>query len=236
MPNLSVLPDFPRRVSLIGGLGVDPMVRLSLSARRLLAYLALRAQPVARRVAAAQLWPDMPEDAGRTNLRRTLWQVPGGWVAAVGEELLLQACCDLPLAHAAAARALDGEPIGFSEIELLCGDVLPGWNEEWLMPAQDAFRLLRVQALEAACRSLAAVGQLALAVQAGTAAVAAEPFSESAAEALIHAHLAQGNRFHAMQCYRLLAERLDEELGVAPDPALQKRFNALNACARLRAS
>lgn len=236
MPDTPCSPDSPRRISLIGGLGVDPMVRLSLPARRLLAFLALRGQPVLRRVAASNLWPDLPEDASRTNLRRALWQVPDGWIAGLGEELLLQAHCDMPAAHAAAVRALGGEAIGFVEIELLCGDLLPGWNEEWLMPAQDAFRLLRVQALEAACRNLTALGQVALAVHAGTAAVAAEPLCESAAEALIDAHLAQGNRFHAVQCYTLLAERLDEELGVAPNTALQQRLTSLNACARPRAS
>ena len=35
---------------------------------------------------------------------------------------------------------------------------------------------------------------------------------------------------------KLLAERLDEELGVAPNTALQQRLTSLNACARLRAS
>lgn len=225
-----------RRISLIGGLGVDPMERLSLAARRVLAFLALRGHPMVRKVVASQLWPDAPEETGRTNLRRALWQVPTGWITCCGEELVLQAECDLAAAHAAASRALGGEMVGFAEIELLCDDLLPGWNEEWLVAAQDAYRLLRVQALEAACRHLTTAGQLALAVQAGTAAVAAEPFSESAAEALIDAHLAQGNRFHALQCYQSLERRLARELGVTPDPLLQQRVGTLLACPRQHAS
>ena len=54
-------------------------------------------------------------------------------------------------------------------------------------------------------------------------AVAAEPLRESAAEALIDAHLAQRNRHQAVQCFRRLEQRLDEELGVEPDPALAAR-------------
>ena len=84
--------------------------------------------------------------------------------------------------------------------------------------------MLRVQALEAACRTMAAAGSHALATQAGAAAVAAEPLRESAAEALIEAHLAQRNRYEAMLCFRSLAQRLDLELGVSPDPILAQRM------------
>ncbi len=132
-----------------------------------------------------------------------------------------------PKAHRVAARALDGQPLTFDEITLLSDDILPGWHEEWALPAQEAFRLLRVQALEAACRTMAASGSHALAIQAGAAALAAEPLRESAAEALIEAHLAQRNRYEAMQCFRSLAQRLDEELGVLPDPSLAERLTAI---------
>jgi DNA-binding SARP family transcriptional activator len=174
----------------------------------------------------------VPEGVGRANLRRALWHVPRGWVTTVGEELVLDAECDLPKAHHVAARALDGQPLTFDEITLLSDDILPGWHEEWVLPAQDAFRLLRVQALEAACRTMAASGSHALATQAGAAALAAEPLRESAAEALIEAHLAQRNRYEAMQCFRSLAQRLDDELGVLPDPSLAERLTAIGRTRR----
>lgn len=212
-----------RRITIFGRLGVYPMMRLSLPGRRLLAYLAIRRQPVARSLASAQLWPDVADDAGRANLRRALWNVPHGWVATIGDELVLDAQCDLEDAHRSAARALAGEPLSLEEIALLSNDILPGWHEEWVLPQHDAFHMLRVQALEATCRTMASSGQYGLAIQAGAAAVAAEPLRESAAEALIDAHLAQRNRYQAVQCFRLLAQRLDHELGVEPDPALAAR-------------
>jgi DNA-binding SARP family transcriptional activator len=216
-----------RRVATIGRLGVQPRENLSLPGRRLIAYLAVRGRPVARSVASAQLWPDLPEETGRANLRRSLWQLPRGWVETLGDELVLEAESDLAQAQAAAGRALGGEPLTFPDIVLLSGDVLPGWYEEWVVPAQEAFRLLRVQALETACRTMTSTGRHALAIQAGAAALAAEPLRESAAEALIDAHLAERNRYEAVQCYLSLAQRLRDELGVAPDPLLAERVAGL---------
>jgi len=216
-----------RRVAIVGRLGVHPLVRLSLPGRRLIAFLALIGEPISRGRASAGLWPDQPEEIGRANLRRALWQLPRGWVDIIGDELRLEAETDVAAARTLARHALEDGSLTLSEIELLSTDILPGWQEEWLFAAQDAFRLLRVQALEAACRTMANNGQYAQATQAGLAALAAEPLRESAAEALIDAHLAQRNRYEAAQCFRSLAQRLRDELGVAPDPELTARLVSL---------
>jgi DNA-binding SARP family transcriptional activator len=223
----SIVIEVRRQVGIVGRLGVFPMVRVTLPARRILAYLALQESPVSRASASAQLWPDQPEAQGRANLRRGLWQLPRGWVNASGDDLVLMAESDLLAARRVAARALDGGALTLAEITLLSSDILPGWHDEWVVSAQDAFRLLRVQALEAACRTMAASGHHALATQSGLAALAAEPMRESAAEALIEAHLAQRNRYEAAQCFHALAQRLHDELGVAPDPALRSRLLAI---------
>lgn len=224
---LNDIGEVRRAVAIVGRLGVFPSVKLPLPGRRILAYLALHAQPVTRSEAAAKLWPDVADEAGRANLRRALWHLPHGWVGVDGDELFLQATSDFTRAREVAARALGGEPLTFDEIGLLSHDILPGWHEDWVLPAHEAFHLLRVQALEAACRTMAAKGNHALATQAGMAAIAAEPLRESAAEALIDAHLAQRNRYEALQCYRLLAVRLRDELGVKPDPVLAARVASI---------
>jgi len=205
----------------VGTLGVRPMLKLSIPARRLLAFLALHGGSVERSAAAAGLWPDCPEETGRANLRRALWQVPHEWVEVIGDMLVLQAECDLGEARRAAARAIEGQRLTFDEIDILCRDVLPGWHDDWAIAAHEEFRLLRVQALESACRTLSAQANHALAVQAGAAAVVAEPLRESATAALIDAHLAQHNRYEALQCFRALRSRLSEELGVAPAAGLE---------------
>jgi DNA-binding SARP family transcriptional activator len=213
-----------RIVAIVGRLGVHPMVRLPLPARRLIAYLALNGAPITRAVTSAALWPDCPEEVGRANLRRAIWNVPAGWIISTGDELILDAVTDLAEAEEAAARAIDGKELRLADIKLLSSDILPGWHEEWTLAAQEQFRLLRVQALEAACRTMIASNHLALATQAGSAALSAEPLRESAAEVLIEAHLAQNNRYEAVRCYRLFAERLEVELGVVPQPSLAARL------------
>ncbi len=215
------------RLAVLGRLGVYPLVRLSLPGRRLLAYLALSGEPVTRMAAAAGLWPEAADEAARANLRRSLWQVPRGWVSAIGDELALEAEVDLARAKAAASRALKGERLDFDELELLAHDILPGWHDEWVLAAADAFHLLRVQSLEAAGRTWLAAGDFALATHAAASALAAEPLRESAAAALIDAHLAQSNRYEAVQCFRSLEKRLKLELGVAPHPALSRRVAGL---------
>jgi len=218
-----------RIVAIVGRLGVHPMVRLPLPARRLIAYLALNGAPIARGVASAALWPDCPDDVGRANLRRAIWNVPEGWIVSTGVELALDADTDLAEAEAAAGRAIGGNELGLADIKLLSSDILPGWHEEWVLADQERFRLLRVEALEAACRTMIASNQFVLATQAGSAALAAEPLRESAAEALIEAHLAQNNRYEAVRCYRSLSERLKVELGVNPHPSLSARLRHCRA-------
>lgn len=216
-----------RLIAVIGALGIRPMLKLSIPARRLLAFLALRGGAISRSAAAEQLWTDCPEDTARANLRRALWQVPAPWIDAVGDMLVLDAACDLNDARHCAARAIEGQRLTFDEIDVLGRDVLPGWHEDWAIAAHEEFRLLRVQALEAACRTLSAQANHALAVQAGAAAVGAEPLRESATAALIDAHLAQHNRFEAVRCFVALKQRLAEELGVSPEPELAARMDGL---------
>jgi DNA-binding SARP family transcriptional activator len=216
-----------RLLGIVGSLGMHPITRLSIPVRRLFVFLAISKGPVERAVAAARLWPDRTDQVARSNLRRTLFQAPAGWILCDADDLVLDADIDLTAARASALRGVSGAQLVFEEITALTEDILPGWHEDWLIPTQDSFRLLRVQALETACRTLSASGQFALAIQAGAAAVLAEPLNESAAEALILAHLAQRNRFQAVQCYRALAERLGEELGVEPDPQLSCKLKAI---------
>ena len=220
------MPEPTRRLAVVGGLGVLPSVRLSLPSRRLLAFLAVAGPEASRGVVAGRLWADIPETQARANLRRAIWQSPGGWVVADGDELRLDAEVDLTRLHEVACAAIEGAPLTMDEIDLLSRDLLPGWHEEWAIPAQEAFHLLRVQALEAACVTMTQQRMHALATQAGTAALAADPLRESAAYALILAHLQEGNRHAAAMRFRAFARTLEEELGVAPDPRLARAVNS----------
>jgi DNA-binding SARP family transcriptional activator len=213
-----------RHVRLIGGLSVEPTSRLTVPARRLLVFLALRSGPVPRWVVAEALWGGQPERQARASLRRAIWHLGEEWLALDGDALSVTAAVDVTAARVAAELALRGEALPRESVALLTTDILPGWNDEWLIPFQEEFHDLRVRALEIACRTLVQRGDLPLATQAGTAAVAAEPLRESAVEAVVISHLAEGNRYEAVRCYRSLARLLRTELGVRPNDGLTERL------------
>jgi DNA-binding SARP family transcriptional activator len=51
-----------------------------------------------------------------------------------------------------------------------------------------------------------------------TLAIGAQPMRESAHQALLRAHICQGNRFEALQHYSEFTQMLERELGVPPSP------------------
>lgn len=207
-------------VRVLGRFQVEPEMRLVSGAARTVAYLALADGRAGRDEIAEALWPFARRQQSRANLRKSIWQIPSGLVDASNGSLRLCADIDIVRAHETAAAALSGEAIEFSDVQLLSYDVLIGWYDEWIDGFRDDFASLRVAALETACRTLVETGRALLAVRAGEAALAADPFRESAALALIGAHLAQGNRHAAAALGQRFAARLQSELGLSPAPQL----------------
>ena len=152
---------------MLGRLGVYPAERLSGTGRRALAYLAVKGPVAQRSFMCTNLWPSLSEDRARANLRRTLWQLPLGWVDASSWELHLMADVDLDDAHETAALAMTSTPLEPPQVELLMHDLLPGWYEEWLAPEQDQFHLQRIQALEEVCRTATKAQDFGLATSPG---------------------------------------------------------------------
>jgi DNA-binding SARP family transcriptional activator len=116
--------------------------------------------------------------------------------------------------------------VNSADIALLrdSGDLLPDWYDDWVIIERERFRELRVEALERICRQLSGVGRYGDAVQAGLAAVAAEPLRESAHQALIGAHLAEGNRTDALRQYQLLSYLLRRDLDLEPSPGVSQEL------------
>jgi DNA-binding SARP family transcriptional activator len=205
-----------RHLTVLGGMGISPPDRFSGIGRRVVAHLAVRGPRQLRSLLCAGLWPDVPDERAKANLRRALWQLPDGWVVPDGPDLRLDAAVDLDDARRVAGHAIRGGRLTWDEVDLLSHDLLPGWFEDWVVEERECFALLRVQALEAACRSAAEAGDYALSTQAGSIAVRAEPLRESAVMALVEAHLGEGNLCLAVRQYRAYADLLRDELGVSP--------------------
>jgi DNA-binding SARP family transcriptional activator len=132
-------------------------------------------------------------------------------------------------ANASLRSTLRADSATSADIDGLClaGELLPDWYDDWVLIERERFRQLRLHALDAFCESLTADGRYAGAVEAGQAAVAAEPLRESAHRLLIRAHLAEGNRDDAIRQYCFFRDILEAELGLAPSPQIEELVTSL---------
>jgi DNA-binding SARP family transcriptional activator len=87
---------------------------------------------------------------------------------------------------------------------------------------RERFRQVRLHALETLCDRFAEAGYTMRAIDAGLAAVTADPFRESGHRALIRVHMKEGNPSEAIRQYVLYRRLLDEELGIEPTAGLTK--------------
>jgi DNA-binding SARP family transcriptional activator len=222
------MPTDPGRVrlSLMQGFQLsqeDHLVVLPFGAQRLIAFLALQNRPVLRVFVAGNLWLDKPEDVACGSLRSALWQLRRCGleiVDATHRHLQLSASLYVDvreiLTHA--HQLIEGTCGSFGQQPhyLFTGELLPDWYEDWVIVERERIRQLRLHALEAMGHRLIEQGRTIQAIEAGLAAVAADPLRESSHRLVISAHLAEGNRSEALRQYEAYAQLLDENLGLKP--------------------
>jgi DNA-binding SARP family transcriptional activator len=195
-----------------------------MQAQRVLALLALRWALLTRATLAGTLWGDIPERRAQANLRNAVWRIRLTSDAllrctrnAVGLNTAL--ALDLHQAQRSARMMLNGDLAELDD-ESLGHDLLPSWDEEWLVFERERQRQLRMHALEALSDSLCRLGRYPEAITAALTAVRAEPLRESAQRALISAHLGEGNASEAVRQLDGYRKLLDGELGLAPSDQL----------------
>jgi DNA-binding SARP family transcriptional activator len=205
-------------------------VHLPVPARRVLALLALRDRPLHRSHVAGLLWLDSTEARASGSLRSALWklrQAHRDLVFEIDHRLALSTAVavDARDAEAWARQVLDaGRELREPDVAAASrfGDLLPDWYEDWVALDRERLRQLRAHALEALCGRLAAARRFGEAILVGLAAVAHEPYRESAHRALISAHLAQGNRAEAARQYGSYRRLLANDLGFAPSELMDE--------------
>ena len=202
---------------------------LSTGEARLLAFLALRRGENDRRVGAGSLWPDVDETRAGGNLRSALWRLnalPAPLVEVGRATVALHASVlvDVRLLADWAARMISGErdPADLRHAPWDVGgvDLLPGWQDEWILLERERLRQRLLHGLECMSTELVQRGRCAEAVEIALIAVSADGLRESAQRVLIEAHLAEGNWAEARRCFRAHSEMLERELGVPPSPHL----------------
>jgi DNA-binding SARP family transcriptional activator len=231
------------RLSLLGGfsLVVDGRpVTLPMQAQRVLAYLSLAdpdhpGQP--RTGLAEHLWGDVPGARANASLRTALWrirQASDGLVRVSRETVGLDERVEVDVrARAAQAHRLlaDGPGLRPSDDDIrgLRGDLLPGWDEDWLLLERERIRQTQIHALEALARRMCGLGRHLEAIDAALAAIALEPLRESAHGVLIDVFLAEGNLAQARQQFDRYASLLRFELALSPSAELVSRVAAASA-------
>jgi DNA-binding SARP family transcriptional activator len=210
-------------------------VPLQARAEQLVAFLALHDRPVQREHIAGSLWLDSPDERAMANLRSTLWRVRRAGCPVVqdlGEHLVLHpaVAVDVRALIDFTHRLFDGSEPGDGEwLSQIAeaGDLLPDWDNEWVIVERERIHQLRLHALELLCERLAAAGRFGPAVEACLAAVAAEPLRESAQRALISVYLAEGNSAEAVVQYRCYRQLMHEELGLEPSSQMENLVRGL---------
>jgi DNA-binding SARP family transcriptional activator len=200
------------------------IVRLPMSARRVVTFLALRGHAVLRVHVAGSLWLDSPEERAFANLRSALWRIHRSGVALVesSDDTLRLAAgvrVDLSDAGALARRLIGSVPMGAGadvDWSPLTREILPDWDDDWVLVEREHFRNLSLQALESLCEHLTAQGRLRQALEVGLATFARDPLRESAHRLLVRIYLADGNPFDALRQYRLYRDMARSRLGIEP--------------------
>jgi DNA-binding SARP family transcriptional activator len=209
-------------------------IALPYSLERVVAYLALARGPVSRSRLAGALWPDVPERRAHGDLRSALWRLHrmSGVIERDEHRLALAPDVDVDLANVAdLTRALihRSAPDALYRLpELVDGsEILPGWDEEWLVVERERYRLLRLRALELAGEAFLAANDHARAMEASLASISSEPYRESAHRLLVRIHIAEGNGSEALRAYRVYCRIVEEELGIRPSSQMEELIDSV---------
>ena len=195
----------------------DASVAVPHGVQRLLALLAMAAQPISRSRLAGQLWLDVPEWRALGNLRSALWRlrrIGRPIVRSLDDRLVLDSEVEVDLFDLSRLMTqLTDEPddraLSHLPEVVAATELLPGWEDEWIIVERERYREVRLHALERACEALLDRGGHAAAVEAALAAIRTEPFRDSAQRLLVRAYLDEGNRAAALRTYAAFRDRLE---------------------------
>lgn len=193
----------------------------------LLIYLAEAKGAVARDVIATLLWPETPRETGLARLRRLLHRIE----LAVGQSIFetdrtsvrwspeVELKIDSHLFESACDRG-DFE----KACQIYRGDFLAGFAlddcrefEDWAFFRREALRGRLMHALERLVQDKNAAGDHFAATAHAGGLVELDPLSEVYGRHLIRSLLLAGDRSAAERQHAALAQRLRDELGVAPE-------------------
>jgi DNA-binding SARP family transcriptional activator len=208
------------------------------SVERVLAYLALTDRPVSRAKLAGTLWVDASEQRAANNLRTALWRLGracGQLVSADPDRLVLSPDVRVDateLSNLANRLIHDPRPDPADLRDVPClvarAELLPDWDDGWVVADRERFRLLRLQALERAAAVLIERRCLGEALVTALASVQTEPLRESCRRLVVAVHVAEGNIAEALRSYEEYRVMLWEELRIEPSRLMRQLIEPLS--------
>ncbi len=235
------------RARLFGGLSVEidgrrvPSIP-GFKARSLFAYLVLHPGPHPRVRLAGTFWPDVLDASARGSLRVALWTVRRALEAVdgqghlVADRLTAGLGSDLPCevdTERFDALLAAGDAGSLTEaVALYRGPLLANLPDEWVLVAQEQYRIRVADACERLGDLAEASGDLPAAADWARRGLGHDPARESCHRALIGRLEANGRAAEALAAYRRCVAVLDAELGVEPSmetQAFARRIRAAGA-------
>ncbi len=227
-------------LTLLGGFSLtvdDRAVELTPVTERLVALLALAGRSSRSRVAGT-LWPDSSQRRASACLRSGVWRVnraASGLIAATRFTLDVRPEVEVDVQRYVhmATSALDSGSTTPATDALGAlghgGELLPDWDDDWLLADRERLRQLRLHMLEEQAERLARARNYALALDAALTALVADPVRESAYRTIMRIHLAEGNASEARRAYLACRTALRRDLGVEPSDVTTRMLGAIVA-------
>lgn len=213
------------RVELAGGEAVSFPTQ---STAMILAWLALRpGRPVKRATLAQLLWPDHDAGRGAANLRQALWRLRK--VLGSAADFLIIRRDEIWLQTAPGVWVDLSEFQTSGDPQMVLGEMLEGWDEEWVLRERTAFAEAFLLSLTRAASAALESGRPGDALPPARRLVAEDPLREEGHRLIMAAHLALGQPAAALQQYNACRDVLARELGVEPAPetrALARQIRA----------
>ncbi len=223
----------------------DQVIELGVAkAVALLAYLAATGTPQRREHLIDLLWPESLPDAGRKNLRNTLWVIRQACDDAALQtdadtirlsDAVWVDLCAFEAAIQASARIETGDASDLQRtIDLFRGPLLDGLSlseapdfELWLTGERERLGQLYLRALESLAGVHRAAGRWSEMISVARRALAYDNLQEPVYRALMEAHARLGDRSEALRQYDRLRAILARELGVEPLPETESLRTAI---------
>ena len=202
-------------------------------ATALLAWLALNPGLHARSAVASRFWPDVLDESARASLRSALWslrrqlgELANGALVATRERVGL---ADGVWVDAAEADRLEAQGRLEEALALAEGELLPGFEDEWVHDAREEHRARTAGLLERLAAAAEAEGALRTAVELSRRAAALAPLSEEAHRALMRRLAASGDRSGALAVFGELRTRLLQTIRIGPSDETRRLADTLRA-------